>query len=219
MSFFYHYLLKFVLWTYFKLYKLIAILFIRLTGDHPKHEIIRYENWFANLVTTSDVVLDIGCKYGQMTYALSKKAHFVYGIELEKKGLDVAKSKNNNENIEYLLGDATIYDYQQLKPISVVTLSNVLEHIDNRIDFLSKLNNQLNWFSDSSKRILIRVPTIERDWIPLAAKKVGIDSRLDSTHFIEFTALELLMELRDSGINIISMESRFGEFYVEGIFI
>ena len=62
----------------------------------------------------------------------------------------------------------------------VIILSNVLEHIENRIEFLQKIKNL-------APKILIRVPMINRDWITLYKKELGVEWRLDKTHYIEYT--------------------------------
>ena len=59
-------------------------------GIHPKHDIIKYKEWFKN-INSNDVVLDIG-SMGSLPKFLSEKAINVYGIEIEKR--HYAKSKN-----------------------------------------------------------------------------------------------------------------------------
>ena len=55
-------------------YKLSAIFSTILNdGRHPKHEILKYEKWFADNVEKSDIVLDIGSNTGLMVDYLSKK--------------------------------------------------------------------------------------------------------------------------------------------------
>jgi len=53
-----------------------------------------------------------------------------------------------------------------------------LEHIENRIEFLNKIKNL-------APKILIRVPMINRDWITLYKKELGMEWRLDKTHYID----------------------------------
>jgi len=210
--------LRLILFLYFKLYKVLAILFIKIEGVHPKHSIIKYEDWFLSHLSQDDVVLDIGCKYGGMVNLMSKKAKFVYGIEINERDYSIAANSKSSLNVDFFLGDATSYNYDALCPVSIITLSNVLEHIDNRISFLQNLSRALNWANSNAKRVLIRVPSVERDWLPLAAKKYGIDSRLDSTHFTEYTKEQLISELSESNINIEQIHMAFGEFYVVGSF-
>ena len=86
----------------------------------------------------------------------------------------------------------------------MLILSNVLEHIADRVGLLKKL-------SRLSHRLLIRVPMIERDWIVLYKKSLGLEYRLDSTHYIEYTMKVLRDEASRSGWNIVNSTIQFGE--------
>jgi hypothetical protein len=55
---------------------------------------------------------------------------------------------------------------------------------------------------------------ITRDWKVLYKKEIGLDYRLDDTHFIEYTQDELLGELTRTNYRISSLTVRFGEFWV-----
>jgi len=184
-----------------------------LNEHHPKHEIIQYKQWFVNHINSNEVVLDVGCNNGSMPEVMSEKAGFVYGIEIEKKHIENAKSVRQRSNIEYICADATTYDYSKCKPIDVVTLSNVLEHIEHRVDFLKKLIDKIVWRSEDNKRLLIRVPMIDREWIVLYKKEVGVEYRLDNTHFIEYTFEKFRDELKEGGVDILSYHIKFGEIY------
>ena len=54
-------------------------------GNHPKHRIMRYREWFAKNLNPSWVVLDLGCHNGHMTFFLSDYCSYIYGLELSKK--------------------------------------------------------------------------------------------------------------------------------------
>ncbi len=183
-------------------------------GIHPKHQILRYKEWFFDLVDHNSVVLDVGSNTGMMAALLAKKAKYVYGIEISQRHSKVAQNNYVASNLQFLTGDATSYDYKSCQPISCVTLSNVLEHIDDRVGFLKSLQEVLIWSDLSPKIFLIRVPTVERDWITVYKQGLGIEYRLDRTHKIEHTRQQLLGELSDAGLRIINFEARFGEYYV-----
>ena len=180
-------------------------------GIHPKHRIMRYKEWFLDNIQENWVVLDIGCNTGMMPEMMSKKAKFVYGIEIEEKLVLDAIQKRQKSNIEFICADATMYDYAKLKPIDCLTLSNVLEHIEHRVEFLKKLKNRVKW--NDKKRFLIRVPMIDRDWITIYKKELGLEYRLDGTHFTEYTYEQFEDELNEAGIEIKSYHIRFGEIY------
>ena len=101
----------------------------------------------------------------------------------------------------------------KLNNFGITSLSNVLEHIENRIDFLRKLIRQIPWQDAANKRLLIRVPMIDRDWITVYKKELGIDYRLDSTHYTEYTYAQFEQELKDAGVQVLDQHVRFGEIY------
>ena len=194
-------------------YRLAASLAIRFEGVHPKHRLMRYKEWFLDHLLSEDVVLDVGSNTGAMPRLLAQKAKFVYGIEIDPKLVEKARIHGHPENVELIQGDATRFDYATLQPISVVTLSNVLEHIEDRVGFLRTILTRVNWQEDKSRRVLIRVPMIDRDWITLYKRELGVEWRLDPTHFTEYTEQELKVELKSVGLSITCLAIRFGEIY------
>lgn len=199
-----------------RLHNLITKLIARLSilsnnGVHPKHKILRYKEWFIAKISEDDVVLEVGSHLGAMSVVLAKKAKSVIAVEILEKLVEQAKIINSRENIEYITADVTQHDFSDYK-INRIILSNVLEHIEKRIDFLKSLVSKL--CADSSVEILIRVPLITRDWLPVFKKEMGIDYRLDPTHYIEYTEEELRKEIEAAGLSITSFEVRFGEAYL-----
>ena len=195
-------------------YKLSAIFSTILNdGKHPKHQILKYEKWFTENVEKSDIVLDIGSNTGLMVDYLSKKVEYVYGIEIDENLFNKAQNLIQKPNVEFICFDATIYDYSKSKDITVVTLSNVLEHIKDRVTFLKRIIKQIPWKDKFNKKILIRVPMIDRDWIAIYKKQVGVEYRLDNTHYTEYTYLQFKEELDKSSVEIISYQVKFGELY------
>jgi len=121
--------------------------------------------------------------------------------------------KNGVDNLTFIFGDATNYNYEALEPITVVTLSNVLEHIEHRVEFLTKIINQVKWKDDMNKRLLIRVPMLDRDWISVYKKNMGVEWRLDKTHFTEYTMDSFENEMKKAHIKILEISVKFGEVY------
>jgi hypothetical protein len=54
----------------------------------------------------------------------------------------------------------------------------------------------------------------EREWPVPYKKELGVEWRLDPTHEIEYTEKELQEELFEAGLDILSLDIRWGEFYV-----
>ena len=77
-----------------------------------------------------------------------------------------------------------------------------------RLDFLKNLQQRFN-----PERFIIRVPTFERDWRVPLKKELGLDYRLDATHFIEYTQESFREELSQAGLEAASLECRWGEIW------
>jgi 2-polyprenyl-3-methyl-5-hydroxy-6-metoxy-1,4-benzoquinol methylase len=180
-------------------------------GIHPKHSIIDYEKWFCDNVQAGWCVLDIGCNTGILAKRLSHHAGFVYGIDIDSELIKQAQRQNNSDNIKYICADANNFDWRVEKPIDCVVLSNVLEHIAERPALIRNIITRINW--GANRKLLIRVPTIERDWIAVYKKNLGLSYKLDKTHYIEYTLQEFVKELERNGIRIEKMEMKFGEIY------
>ncbi|EKD25693.1 MAG: methyltransferase type 12 [uncultured bacterium] len=186
-------------------YKVISVLVVKENGGiHPKHRILNYHKFFLDNISVNDSVLDIGCGNGSVAYDLSKKAKRIVAVDIVEKNIKNAKEKFSNENLEYVLGDATNFEFGE--KFNAIVLSNVLEHIENRIDFLSKIKVL-------SPKILIRVPLLNRDWLSVYKKETGMEYRLDSTHFIEYTEESFKEEIEESGLKIEKYYIKFGELY------
>jgi glycosyltransferase involved in cell wall biosynthesis len=116
---------------------------------------------------------------------------------------------------------------------TVVVLSNVLEHIDDRVGFLKRLqvyfinvkaeHREPNTFPQSlvtrhsspAPRFLIRVPLFERDWRVPVKQELDVEWRLDATHAIEYTHESFLEEITQAGLMIVHQETRWGEIWAE----
>ena len=190
------------------LYTVQSRLAIRVYGYHPKHDYLRYADWFKDHITPDDIVADIGSNTGKMANDIADKARFVFGVEIEKELSDIAVKTYSRSNLLFVNEDGTKFDFESRK-ITVVTLSNVLEHIDERVSFMSDLVKSLG----AGSKILIRVPMIDRDWRVFLKKDLGVDYRLDPTHFTEFTQFQFEDELERAGIFIEKLNIKFGEIY------
>lgn len=175
---------------------------------HPKHDIVKYEKFFLNNIDSGSKILDIGCANGFLAGKISGKAGEIYAIDISLKNIESAKKQNAKDNIKYVVGDATTYDFEG--KFDAIILSNVLEHIDNRIDFLNKLHRL-------SDKLLIRVPMVDRDWLTVFKKENGYKYMLDDEHYIEYTVDSLKKELKNSGWKLENYSIQFGEMYCNAI--
>jgi hypothetical protein len=87
-------------------------------------------------------------------------------------------------------------------------LSNVLEHITNRTDFLCDIVSRT-----CPEKILIRVPLFDREWRVPLKKELNLDWRLDPEHKTEYTIQSFENEMKESGLSIKSMQIRWGEIW------
>lgn len=173
-------------------------------GTHPKHAILNYHQFFLDHIAPTDSVLDVGCGKGEVAYSVSQKARRVVGIDISAKSIAAAREQRVAPNLTFFQGDATSYSFSE--PFDVIILSNVLEHIKDRVAFLRKLRAV-------APKILIRVPMITRDWLAVYKKNEGFEYRLDATHYIEYDVPTFMNEVAESGLTMRHHHINFGELY------
>ena len=177
-------------------------------GIHLKHRLTKYHSFFIDNIKNGEKIIDIGCGYGAVarSIALAKNKSLIIGIDINEENIYQAKNFKNPQNLSFYLKDANT-NKSKIKA-DVIVLSNVLEHIEERIIFLSNIRN----FTDAYK-ILIRVPLFERDWqIPLR-KELNIDYFSDKDHKIEHTLDEFEKELSLAKIKIDTVITKWGEIW------
>ena len=177
-------------------------------GVHSKHRHINYHEFFITNIASGKQVLDIGCGDGTLSQDIARQVPgvTVTGIDSCAERIETARSRYDLPNLEFVLGDAR----EQLPAgeYDVVVLSNVLEHIDHRVDLLQTILRSVK-----PERLIIRVPLYERDWRVPLKEELGIDFRLDDTHVIEYTRDTFLNELEQAGMKAIHLEVRWGEIW------
>lgn len=173
-------------------------------GIHPKHRLTNYHQFFVDNVDPQDAVLDIGCGNGFLTYDVAEKARSVTAIDLNEDNIEFAKRNFNRDNIKYICGDASRLNFGE--KFDVIILSNLLEHLENRHDFLRKIRGLADKF-------LIRVPVLNRDWLTYYKRELGVEYRLDLTHKIEYTMETFQQELEKAGMRVERASIQFGEIW------
>ena len=143
-----------------------------------------------------------------MDIASNRKKSLVIGVDINKENIEIAKKlkiKNSIENIDFIHGD--ISNQKDLKSY-VVILSNILEHIKDRIFFLEDIIRK-----SGAKSFLIRVPLFERDWqIPLR-KELEIYYYSDRDHEIEHSIEKFKSEINLCNLKIKEMHTLWGEIW------
>lgn len=201
----YRAIVKLLLNLHGRLYRLIGVFAIKAEGGlHPKHRLMRYHDFFVDRVTGNDTVLDIGCGNGALAFDLAKKAKRVVAIDTNAKNRTSWEGQYKAANIEYLVADAT--SYHPTATFDIIVLSNVLEHIEHRVDFLKSIK-------EFAPALLIRVPMSDRDWLTPYRQELGLESRLDDTHCTEYTLDSFRNELTEAGLTIREYSVQFGEIW------
>ena len=178
-------------------------------GHHVKLRLTQYHNFFVNRIIPGERVLDIGCGRGEMAYEIvSKAGGLVTGIDLNKDWLEYAKEAFHHPNLEFIHGD--VLEVLPIQKYDTVIMSNVLEHIESRVEFLNKVKQQIH-----PGRFLMRVPMFNRDWRVPLKKELGLHYFLDDTHYIEYTQESFNKEIKAAGLQTGHMEIRWGEIWAE----
>jgi len=86
-------------------------------------------------------ILDVGCGTGgSITMPLGEEGYIIQGIDIDAEPIDYANTCNLYNNISFECKSANevtdIYD--------VIIASEIIEHIDNPVDFLMSLKNRLS---------------------------------------------------------------------------
>jgi len=89
--------------------------------------------------------------------------------------------------------------------VSVVVLSNVLEHLKNRVEFLCGMQSV-------APKILVRTPAANRSWITVYKHERDIPM-LDRQHKIEYDIITLMKEAGEAGYYVSEHDVMWGEIY------
>jgi SAM-dependent methyltransferase len=185
-------------WLY---YFTLRVIKITEADSHPRHRVTDAREFFARHVREGDRVLDVGAAYGHNAVAVADRASRVVGIEIRREAVERARRERTRSNVEYRVG--TIDDVPSTERFDVILLGNVLEHIADRKTFLGKCGER-------GRRLLIRVPAIDRDWLVPYRRELGLPWRLHPDHEIEYTTDTLERELDAAGFVMRECFCRFG---------
>lgn len=176
-------------------------------GIHAKHRLIRYHDFFVGNIHAGERVLDIGCGKGELAHDLATRGGAkVTGIDFNPVVLEFARSRFPEDGLSFVDADALTWEPDH--DYDVVVLSNVLEHIAPRVELLRRLREMTN-----ASRVLIRVPSRERDWLVPLREELGLAHLSDPTHETEYTVEQLRRELAGAGLEMVELEQRWGELW------
>jgi SAM-dependent methyltransferase len=178
-------------------------------GVHAKHRLTRYHDFFVERIRPGERVLDVGCGKGELAYDLAERAGArVLAIDASPWMLEFARKRFSHPRVTYVQGDAA--EYTPDEPVDVAILSNVLEHIGPRVDLLRALREDAG-----ARRLLLRVPVLDRDWTVPLRRELGLPHFSDPEHKVEYDARLLHDELAAAGWEMGEPLFVWGEIWVE----
>jgi SAM-dependent methyltransferase len=178
-------------------------------GVHAKHRLTRYHDFFVERITEGARVLDVGCGKGELAHDIAErsKAHVV-AIDASPWMLEFARERFQHPDVTFVQADAV--DYTPDEPVDVAILSNVLEHIEPRVALLRSLRERAG-----ARRLLIRVPALQRDWTVPLRQEVGLPHFSDPEHKLEYDPELLGEELAEAGWEMGQPKLNWGEIWVD----
>ncbi len=178
-------------------------------GVHAKHRLMRYHDFFVERVRTGERVLDVGCGKGELAYDLAERAGAeVVAVDTARWALDFARARFSHPKVQHV--EANALTFVPERPVDVAVLSNVLEHIAPRVELLRALHER-----SGARRLLVRVPQLDRDWVVPLRRELGLPYFSDATHELEYDPELLRRELADAGWTMLEPTLVWGEIWAE----
>jgi SAM-dependent methyltransferase len=176
-------------------------------GVHVKHRLTGYHDFFVDRVQPGERVLDIGSGKGELAHDLAtRKDASVVGIDHDPGHVAFARARFLDPRLTFLEGNAL--EALPEGRFDAVVLSNVLEHLAPRVEFLRGVVA-----AAAPSRILIRVPVYARDWtVPLKAE-VGLPAYWEPDHEIEYDPDLFRAELSEAGLDVTELLLQWGEIW------
>ena len=173
--------------------------------DEEQHPVrVNSKKFILNRIQENHIVLDLGCKYGNMSNYISKKAKKVVGIDFDQKAIQIARETYQQANLVFEVEDALTYIEKQVFNFDVLILSHILEHLDKPKEFLAS-------FARHFKLIYIELPDFNKTYLNLYRQKTENDLvYTDTDHISEFDRFELSELISECGLKIIDEEYIFG---------
>lgn len=177
-------------------------------GEHPKHSLTSYHNFFIENLHHEANILDVGCGYGAVARSVARALpqSRVIAIDNDTTRLNQALQSQNPSNLEFKL--INLEDYRPDHKIDAVILSNVLEHLNDRVESLIHIKKVCK-----APKFLIRVPLFERHWTIAMREKLGVNYFQDSDHKVEHRIQEFEREMNLAGLTITKKMTLWGEIW------
>ena len=171
---------------------------------HPKHLFDEQRSSFLHEFFTDGIAfLDLGSGVGSdCLIAGEKGAALSVGLENDWESIITAKKRSQNKHsktnffhFDLEQGVLPFFD----DSFDLVNFSNVLEHLYNRNSILKEIRR----VKKADGLAVISIPNSETSW-KIKLRSVGLDSRDDPDHKIEYSKESLKAELDASGLELSS---------------
>ena len=170
--------------------------------NHPNK--IYSLNFLMNNIKESYVVLDLGCKYGEISYKIANKARKVIGIDHDKTAVEIAKSRYNKDNLTFIHSEAIDYLSKSKEKFNVLILSHTLEHLDEPEKFIINYKRYFDY-------IFIELPDFDLSYLNHYRYSLKLPLiYTDDDHIWEFDRDEIKKLCEKCGLKILNSECRFG---------
>jgi len=173
--------------------------------DPAVHPIrIKSKDFILSGILKNDIVLDLGCNFGDVSYFIADKAAEVVGIDYNNSAIQEAIKRYKKSNLTFLNAEALKYLSSNNKKFDVLILSHILEHLDEPKKFLSDFKT---YFS----KIYIELPDFERYYLNKYREDLNLSLIYsDTDHINEFDRDDMLNLLTECGLTIEKAEYRYG---------
>lgn len=177
-------------------------------GVHPKHRIMQYSRFFTARIRPGEHVLDVGCGGGVVAARMAEEGARVTGIDIEPERIEAARRHCEGTGVRFVCGDAT--QWLPETKFDVIVLSNVLEHLAGRQEFLRRLQ-----LVHQPRCLLVRVPMLTRKWEVMYRHELGLAYFSDPSHQTEYTQESFAEEIQGAGLEVVHQEIDWGEIWAE----
>lgn len=185
-------------------YFTLGVIKVTEGANHPRHRLTDARAFFAAHVDEGDRVLDVGAAYGHNAVAVAERGGRVVALEIRPDAVERARRERPHPAVDYRVG--TLGDLASDERFDVILLGNVLEHIEDRAAFLTVCR-------DRGRRLLVRVPAVDRDWMVAYRQELGLPWKLHPDHHVEYTVDSLTQELEHAAFRVTTCYSRFGAIH------
>lgn len=131
-------------------------------------------DFISKFLKKDDLILDLACGYGRITFLLYKQGYNVIGVDISKDLIKEAnkKAKKDNLKIRFETGDMREIPYTSEKFDKVICLWSSFNHLLSKDDQLKSINEMYRVLKDEGLAI-IDLPNGETKWAREKIKKHG----------------------------------------------